>query len=144
MFLLTTTHSPRENKYAGMLAATRCVATQHYHGGLAILFNLPPSLHAWKEFNDKAVKEKQHLANDPGFQTETQAPSTQSDTDISVSGGFILTYSKMVPPCCFGTFLALGDPRACSDLRLTVGISSRAPKNPLEIELTLQYQNCLG
>lgn len=141
MFPLTTTHSPHENKYTGMLAATRCVETQHYRRQIRDLVLSSTIPHARNEFNDNAIKEKQYLANGPVIQTETQAPSTQSDIDISASGGLILTYSKMVPPCCFGTSLALGDPTACSDLRLTEGISSRVPKNPLKIELRLRYQS---
>lgn len=134
--------APHENKYTSMLAAKHCVETQHYQRQIRDLVLSCTILHAWNEFNDNAVKEKQYLANGPVIQTETQAPSTQSDIGISVSGGFILTYSKMVPPCCFGTSLALGDPTACSDLRLTEGISSRVPKNPVKIELRLRYQSC--
>lgn len=83
MLPLTTTHSPHENKYAGMLAATRCVETQHYRRQIRDLVLSSTILHAWNEFNDNALKEKQHLAKGPVIQTETQAPSTQSDIDIS-------------------------------------------------------------
>lgn len=58
-----------------MRAATCCLEILASNAVTQIHYRVVSStiLHAWNELNDKVVKENQHLVNDPGIESETQA-----------------------------------------------------------------------